>query len=381
MLKKLLFVIPSLGCGGAEKILIQLLAALNKDSYETELIVFQQRVLGCASFQVSLPVTDLKKKGAYDTLKLILKLTRAIKEKQPDLIISFITYANYLTLIAKIISGTTTPIVVAEHGVVSKIGTGLSGTIKKLIVRTVYPWATRVIAVSDGSRKELIQKFKLSEDKITVIPNGVDIKHINRLAQETVSHPWFNERIPIFITIGRLSKVKNHKLLICAFSLLAQKGDYRLAIIGEGDQESNLQELAKFLRVESKVAFLGYQPNPYSYLKKASVFVLSSSWESFSLVIVEAMCLRVPVISTDCPFGPREIIDNKINGILVKPHNAQSLAKAMYDLVSNDSLMKKYGENGFKKSQSFDLSIMVDKYISLVNSTMEHVPNSAHTSG
>ena len=368
--KKLLFIIPSLVSGGAEKILVLLLDSMDKDIYEIELVVFQQVEVECASYYVGFPVIDLGKKRPLDFFKLIFKLSRVIQEKRPQLIVSFLTYSNYLTLIAKTISGVDCPVVIAEHSVISSGGSGLSGFVKKLIVKAVYPLATGVVVVSDGCRKELIEKFNVLDEKIRIIPNGINIQYLNQLAQDDVSHPWFKEMTPIFISVGRLSEAKNFQLLLHAFSLISRKGSYRLLIIGEGEEEKNLRELARSLGIDQNVAFLGYQENPYRYLAKSSVFVLSSSWESFSLAIVEAMCLNVPVISTDCPFGPREIIDDMVNGMLVPPGNAQLLAQAMLDLISNDSLKKKYKQNGLKKVESFELKVMVNRYIDLFNNSM-----------
>lgn len=378
--KKLLFVIPSLVCGGAEKILILLLAAMDKDIYETELIVFEQKAVECASYHVNSTVIDLGKKSPLDFFKLIFKLSRVIKERRPNLIISFLTYSNYLTLIAKTISGVDFPAIVAEHSVISNGGSGLTGFVKKLIVKVVYPFATGIVTVSEGCRKELVEKFNVPEKKIQVIPNGVDIESLNRLAQEDVDHPWFKERTPIFVTVGRLSKAKNHQLLLKAFSLIIQKGSYRLAIIGEGEEDNNLRELTRSLGIDQDILFLGYQENPYRFLSKSSVFVLSSSWESFSLAIIEAMCLHVPVISIDCPFGPREIIDDKINGVLVPSGNAEALAQAMIALVSDDYLRKKYADNGFKRVQDFEIVTMINKYVELFNNIIGSSLNSANTS-
>lgn len=365
--KKIVFVINSLDYGGAEKIFISLLAALDKSVFDVEVVVLEGKDKAFIASRCNCPFTVLDKRKPIDFFRLVFSLGNLLKRKKPDLIVSFLTYSNYVVLLSRAIFNYKIRIVVAEHSVVSRCGVGVAGFIRKFLVKIAYPLADNIVVVSNGCKDELVSEFGVAEEKIKVIYNGIDIDALNRLSSNEVSHPWFKERIPIFVTVGRLTKAKNHQLLLRAFALLCRQGNYRLVIIGHGDEEIKLKELARVLGISDSVLFLGYQDNPYKFIVKSSVFVLSSSWESFSLAIVEAMSLGVPVVSTNCSFGPGEIIDNNRNGLLVPVSDVEAMAHAMSKMVSNNHLREEFIKNGLLKVQRFRLDNMIGRYVDLLN--------------
>jgi len=192
------------------------------------------------------------------------------------------------------------------------------------------------------------------------------------LAKEPVEHPWFNNKeIPIIIAVGRLTKAKDYPTFLRAFSLICKKRKAHLVILGEGEERKNLENLIHKLNLPENVAFLGFQKNPYKYMQKASVFVLSSKREGFPNVIVEAMTCGVPVISTNCQSGPNEIIKNGENGILVPVGDEKALAEAILKVLNNHSLRQKFSEQGRKKAQDFTAEKSIKEYEKLFQEVLK----------
>lgn len=374
--KKIVFIIPSMGGGGAERILADVLASLDSNLYEPILVVFAKK----GKTPTGIRVYDLEKRNAFDFVKLILRLRSVLIREQPSLAVSFITYANYISLLSKQFIGNKIPFVIAEHSVVYKTIAGRFAFLKSLLVSRFYPLADRVITASDGCKRELVQLFHVPDGLITVIRNGVNIDLITQLAKEEVEFPWFKEETPVIISVGRLTKAKNFPLLLKAVSLIKPAIDWRLLIIGDGEERAKLLALTNALGLSDKVIFLGYQDNPYKYLSRARLLVVSSDWESFSLVILEAMCLGVTVVATDCPFGPAEIIEQNKNGILVPPSNAGELGGAISRVLIDADLCGSLVKAAQSRVSDFELTEMNEGYQKifkeLVNSHDAHENNS-----
>jgi glycosyltransferase involved in cell wall biosynthesis len=201
-------------------------------------------------------------------------------------------------------------------------------------MRWLYPSADAVIAVSKGVAEDLVRITGLSPKKIAVIANPVLTPRMESLAAEKPAHPWLQEKtVPVIIGAGRLTRQKDFSTLIRAFARLRKIRRCRLIILGEGNDKQTLGDLAKALTVESDIDFPGFVDNPYAIMKAADLFVLSSIWEGSPNVLTEAMGLGVPVAATDCPSGPREILQEGQFGPLVKMGDDQGLAEAMQSVL------------------------------------------------
>ena len=200
-------------------------------------------------------------------------------------------------------------------------------------------------------------------DKIKVIYNPVTDDKILKMAEKKVDHEWFrNPYIPIILMVGRLSKTKDQPTLFKALSLIVEKQPARLVIVGSGTEEHKLKKLADKLNLSKNILFLGFQDNPYKYMKKASVFVLSSLQEGFGNVIVEAMACGTPVVATDCKSGPSEIIQDGINGLLVPPQDQISLANAILRILNDPHLAEKFSFEGRKRAEFFSVKKSLEEY-------------------
>lgn len=197
-------------------------------------------------------------------------------------------------------------------------------------IRRDYPRADGIIPVSEGVAEDFVRVTGIERRHMTVIYNPVVTAELEALAAEEVDHPWFrDERIPVIVNVGRLEPQKNLTLLIDAFRLLRARLAARLAIVGDGSLAGSLRDYARAGPWAEEIAFLGHRSNPFPYMARAGVFALSSHYEGFGNVLVEAMATGTPVVSTDCPHGPREILADGAYGRLVPVRDAPALALAL----------------------------------------------------
>ncbi|WP_338113703.1 glycosyltransferase [Thiococcus pfennigii] len=201
-------------------------------------------------------------------------------------------------------------------------------------VRRLYPWAHTVITVSDGVRRDLIDKVGLRHPDIRVIHNAVINPGILERAQETPEHRWVDaDHRPIIVSAGRLARQKDYPTLLKAFARLRERVDARLVIFGEGEERQPLETLVRELGLADHVALPGFVTNPYAWIARADVFALSSAWEGFGNVIAEALALGRPIVATNCPGGPREILQDGRFGTLVPVGDDLALAEALESTI------------------------------------------------
>jgi len=361
--RKVLLVMPTLGSGGVSRNVLYLLKHLRGEKFFFKVVVFQKKSFYLNQWPAGVPLICLNKHSRFDFFRLIWQLRSLIREEKPDLILSFLWYANFLALLC-------TRVIVHRPSIIIAAATYTSKMIyfsrfcraKTLLIRWFYPKASHIIAVSRGVKDDLVQNFGIRPSKIKAIYGGVDTEQIKALSREPVSFPWFEERLPIIIAVGRLAKEKNYPLLLKAFSLARRKIPSRLIVLGEGEEQEFLEELVKEWEIEKDVSFVGFQKNPFKWMARASMLALSSDLEGFANVIVEAMACGTPVISTRCPSGPDEIIDDGIDGLLVECGDEKALAGAILRLLEDENLRRKLAENARRKVEQFSLSRMINEY-------------------
>lgn len=197
-------------------------------------------------------------------------------------------------------------------------------------VRRLYPQADGLVAVSKGVAQDLAGVTSVALEKIHVVPNPVVTPELPDLAASPVDHPWFStQEPPVILGAGGMRRSKDFPTLVRAFARLRQRRAVRLVILGEGRQKRRLEALAVRLGVVRDVAFPGFVTNPYAYMARAGLFVLSSAWEGSPNVLVEALAVGTPVVSTDCRSGPREILQDSRYGPLVPVGDVASMVEAM----------------------------------------------------
>jgi glycosyltransferase involved in cell wall biosynthesis len=239
------------------------------------------------------------------------------------------------------------------------------------LVRRFYPWACKIVAVSQGVADDLIQITKLPLSRIQVIYNPVVAPELREKAKEPVAIPWFAAtNDPVILSVGRLTELKDFPTLIRAFALVRRKLPCRLLILGEGDQRASLEGLVSRLGLEEHVLLPGFASNPYSYMAQAAVFVLSSISEGLPSALIEAMAVGTPVVSTACPSGPSEIITPEVNGLLVPSADPEALAEAILRVLENKELARKLSQAGKLRAMDFCVEKIVKEYDALFKSLL-----------
>lgn len=360
MKKKLIFIIPSLVGGGAEKVLIEIIGHLDAEKYAISLVLFEKKGVHLLAIPDYVKIYDLKKKNRYNFFKIILLLARLFREIEPDTTLSFMSYTNIIAILSKFLSGRKFKLVISIHiYLVLQLLYARSRKIKEFFYRRLFNYANFIIVPSVGIKSHLVKVFNLKQERIKIIYNPIDLFKIDKLEKEGLDNDALGKYI---LAVGRLTKQKGYPYLLRAYSLIYKGIKEKLVILGEGEDEKKLRQLAKDLGIQERILFLGFQNNPYKFMKNASVFILSSLWEAFAIVIVEAMACGVPAISTDCPSGPSEIIINGKNGILVPPADEKAMAEAMLSLLKDENLRKKFSREGKKRAKDFKIEKILPKY-------------------
>lgn len=318
---------------------------------------------------------------------------KRVKEKYKfNVAISFLDTPNISNLLTK----GKEKVFVSVRNFKSLEDNGVFGFLNRIMIKKLYPKADKVIVVSKAILDDMATNYKVPRDKIGVIYNPFDINCIISQSKEKipVGYRDFYKDHKVIISVGRLSYQKGYWNLIKAFAhLKAKRFDLRLVIIGDGEQDKELLELTKGLGIEKDVLFAGYQDNPFSFIKNADIYALTSLFEGFPNALVEAMACGVPVVSTDCKSGPREIlyinpdyscqandieyadygllcpVFNKVNddwNVIEKSNNQLMFAKAIEILLNDDKLAADYSQKALKRVKDFSYDDCRNRYIEMI---------------
>ncbi|MBW4560911.1 MAG: glycosyltransferase [Mojavia pulchra JT2-VF2] len=330
------FFLMDLGGGGAEKVMLTLADGFAEQGLKVDFVLV--KVEGDYLSLISPKVRLVKLEGKRLITSLTL-LVNYLKQEQPKILISALEDTNTIALLAKKLASVSTRVIVTVHNHISRscqMSTQLKRRLTPLFVRWLYPWADAIVAVSEGVAEDAAQVSGLALEQIKVIHNPIYTSDLIEKYHQPVNHPWFlDKHHPVILGVGRLEKQKDFPTLIRAFALLRQQYPARLMILGQGKELPYLETLVKELNMEEDVAFPGFVANPYAYMAQAKLFVLSSSFEGFGNVLVEAMLAGTPVVSTDCESGPAEILENGKYGKLVAVGDVNGLAEAMINTLNN----------------------------------------------
>jgi glycosyltransferase involved in cell wall biosynthesis len=229
-------------------------------------------------------------------------------------------------------------------------------------VRLWYGRADAVVAVSKGVADELAALGEVPREKVHVIHNPIDSGRIIRQAEAQPEHPWFQPgQPPVLLAAGRLHPQKDYPTLLRAFASLRKARKLRLAILGEGRERPRLEQLIGDLGIGEDVRLLGFQQNPFAFMARAAVFVLSSAWEGLGNVLIEALACGCPVVSTDCPHGPSEILEKGRYGALVPVGDPQELAHAIVAALERPADARA----GVERARAFDIQNIAEQYVQL----------------
>jgi glycosyltransferase involved in cell wall biosynthesis len=282
--------------------------------------------------------------------------------------LSAMTHANVIAMASKRVSGVRVPLVVSERSTISaeaQRAASLSAKAVFLLARCLYKRADQVLAVSHDAASDLEEFASLKKGSVRAIYNPFDLKAIERLSSDALPHPWFvSSQPPVIIAAGRLSAQKDFSTLIRAFEKVRRTTKARLLILGEGDMRVELAALADRLGLqEDDIQMPGFVANPFAYVSRAAVFVLSSKWEGLPGVLIEAMACGTPVVSADCRSGPREILEDGKWGRLVPVGDVSGFATAIVEVLSTPKVDLPLVR---RRADVFGMDSSVDAYLSVL---------------
>ena len=323
--------LPFLGGRGANRVLLNLANGFAAAGEKVDLLLAEAKgeLLPDISYKVRL--VDLR--SPRGVLRSLPAARRFLAQERPDILLTAMDYVNVLFVLVRAISRSKTRLFVSCH---NSLRHSVSNSPRfrerflPALVRVSYRHADGVIAVSNGVADTIAEVAHIPRQKIDVIYNPVVTESFLKDAAAPVDHPWLvAQGTPTILGVGRLTAQKDFSTLIDAFALVNKRMPARLILLGEGEERAQLSELGRKLGLAERISMPGWVPNPLAYISKASVFVLSSRWEGFGLVLAEALACGTPVVSTDCESGPAEILEHGKYGPLVPIQDPESMSRAI----------------------------------------------------
>ena len=348
--------IPSLHGGGAERVMVTLANGFAARGHRVDLVLSRAEGPYLTEVATNVRIIDLDRKRVLISL---LPLARYLRRERPDAMLSALNHANVIAIIARKLSRVSTRLVVSERNSLANRPAGMTGWILRAMMKQLYPHADAVVAVSQAMAKELVNELGLSATKVASIPNPVDITALQALAQEYPNHPWFSAgQPPVVLSVGRLEPQKDYPTLLTAFAKLRSTSEARLIILGEGSQRKELEQRVAQLGLTGAVDLVGFKENPFAWMAACDLFVLSSRFEGFPNVLVQAMACGAKVVSTDCPTGPDEILEGGRWGRLAPVGDAHALAIAMAQALEDPN-----PPDVQKRVEAFRSEVAINSYL------------------
>lgn len=370
MLNKIMFFLPTLGGGGAERTVIQLANNLIQQGRAVDVVVCDltgEKAKLLPEVDTQIQLIDL---NCGRVFRAIQPLRQLLKTVPYDTVIATQSHSNIVCAIAKRLAKSQSTLILREVSTPSKNMklTGLKKFVFNRLVNWTYCSANQVVCVSNGVLEDFKQYYNYAEDNLSTIYNPVlDSSYLQKL-KAPVQHRFFSQDHQVVLAVGRLTEAKNFGLLIRAFHELHQiHPKTRLIILGEGELRSEFKALIAELNLTDVVDLPGFDPNPYAYFKYVSLFVLSSNWEGLPGVLIQALASKVKVVSTDCPSGPREILADGKFGLLVPCEDQKALSDAMHQAIYHDYV--EFDAEAFKQHcLQFHKDTVVRQYRDLLES-------------
>jgi len=356
-------VLHDLRGGGAERAVLRLARGMAAAGRQIELIL----VRGEGAYLGDIPPTvGLKVLDKPRVSQAIGALAGHLRCTRPRAVLSALTHMNLATVAAARLSCVPMRLVLSERNQISAKAREAAGTWQRLVYRAVphvYRAADAIVAVSGGVAADLAKFGGLSKKKISVIHNPVFDTDVETRARAPVMHSWFEQKgPPIILAAGRLHRQKGFDVLLEAFAIARAEVDCRLVILGEGPERATLMATAERLGLAYDIDMPGFSDNPFPLMRRAGAFVLSSRWEGFPNALVEAMACGAPVIATDCPSGPREILRGGRYGTLIPPENAQALGRALIATLT----ARPDTQISETRAQSFSVAAAATQYLDVL---------------
>jgi glycosyltransferase involved in cell wall biosynthesis len=354
---------PTLSGGGAQRAALNLAEGLVGNDCKISLILTKAKGPLMDDIPSGVDVVSL---NSHRTIASIPKLALHLRQVEYDVVISMMNYVNICAVVANSLAGNPSRLILVEQNTITRTFQNLDRgqrTVRRILTRLLYPQADYVTAVSEGVARDL--EFVGNLQNVQTIPNPISINKVDESNnKEEFYHHWFSENRPVILGAGRLTDQKGFSTLVRSFRHVIDKEEnVRLIIIGEGKRRDELERLVQRLGIKKYVSLPGFTDKPFEYMRNADLFVLSSRWEGFGNVLVEAMACGTPVVSTECPNGPAEILGGGKWGKLVPVEDDEAMAQAILDTLKAPSVRP---EDLVQRAQDFVPSKVAEQYLDLI---------------
>jgi glycosyltransferase involved in cell wall biosynthesis len=366
--RKAWLVLPSLAGGGAERIGLTLAAGLRDTDYDPTLYLAVREGPFVAEAEHLVPVVA---SGTGSRIARIFHLRGHLVRAAPDVVVAFLSYAGPLIAArlshrgAKVIFSIQTPFAPFLDDPDFPWGRPLNRAVFTAGMAVALRAADAVVVTSRGIADEVSATFRVPADRVSIIHNPIDLARIRAQSREAVS----DDILPPFdgvtvVAAGRLAAVKNFPLLFEAFSRVRATMPARLIVLGGGELDASLRARVHELGLDDSVHLLGFQANPWKFMARADIFAMTSRYEGFGNVLIEAMALGLPVVATSSA-GPREIVRHGENGLVVDAHEPEPIAAALMQILRNRDLHRRLAEGARITAEAFDSPIIIGEYVTL----------------
>ncbi len=366
---KLAFVLPTLRVGGVEKVFVEIANGLAARGYDVSILTMQLEgeLQPCVHKEVR--IVDLH---ARRILSFVFKFAAFLRREKTEVIFTSVYSTGFSSILSRMLCQSDARIVVGAHNLfdakVNQADNWKDRYTLRFLCKHLFPKADAYAAVSKGVAHNLASSLALDRNKFRVIHNPVVNAQLKQLSRQPCDHPWLKQHrsFRTVVAVSRIVRQKGIDDLIGAFAIVLKNvPDTKLIVVGNGPLLEKMQNMADTAGVSGSVDFVGFDPNPLRFMRRADLFVSSSHWEGFGNTIVEALACGTPVVATDCPFGPREILCDGKFGCLVPAKNTQILAAEIIRLVRMDDT-KELRKLGQLRSTEFRAQDAIDKYEELV---------------
>jgi glycosyltransferase involved in cell wall biosynthesis len=367
------FLLTELAGGGAERSMLSIIGLLDRARFAPQLILFEPRIEH--EQPEGIPLHVLSRRGLAGPGRMIsrvFELAALARRERLQLLVSFLTGPNLVATLAARRAGI--PALISERSAPSLV---FSRTNRQLrapwlwswLVRRTYPLATALLTNTAGAKAELERWLDVPSDRVSVLPNALDLDRIRRLAAEPIDD-LPRDGAPLLVNVARFTYAKDHATLLQAFARVRSLRPSTLVLVGGGEDEARIRALCTRLDLDGDVVFTGFTRNPYRVLARATVSVLSSRFEGLPNAVIESMALGIPVVSTACPYGPIELLGSGENrGVLVPVGDAAALAGAIVALLDDEPRRRALAAGGLRYAREFDQHQVAMRYEALFEAT------------
>jgi len=360
---RIALLVPTLEIGGVERVFANLANGLHDQEVDVDLVVGSAGGEMATRLHPDIKVFDLQSKRM---LMSVSKLAKYLRAEHPDALIAAMTHSTAASVLARSFARKDVKVIATEHNTMSKVVANTHG-LKYRFMPTWSRWALNsadhIVAVSSGVADDISLHTGVPRFRFHVIYNPVVSDELYVAAQEPLEHPWFKkDEPPVVLAVGRLDKQKDFPMLLRAFRLVRDSRSARLVILGEGPDRSRIESTLRQLGLEDDVALPGFESNPYRFMRRATVLALSSAWEGFGVVLVEALAMGLPVVSTNCTYGPSEILKGGKYGTLVPVGDHEAMARGLLQGMQNRQ------PPDSNHIQQFTIGSVASEYLRLIRS-------------